>query len=173
MDLDAIRQWALAFIEAHKAWTPLIAGVLAFCESVAFLSFLVPATVILLALGPMIAAADVSFWPVVLCAAIGAALGDWLSYEFGHYFKGDAKRMWPMRRYPAAVARAEAFCRRWGAGAVALGRFFGPIRAVIPLVAGVFGVRRVPFQVANIASALAWAFILIAPGAGLMTWWRG
>jgi membrane protein DedA with SNARE-associated domain len=56
---------------------------------------------------------------------------------------------------------------------VALGRFFGPIRAVIPLVAGVFGVRRLPFQVANIASGLAWAFILIAPGAGLMTWWRG
>lgn len=173
MDLDAIRQWTLAFIEAHRAWTPLIAGVLAFCESVAFLSFLVPATVILLALGPMIAAADVPFWPVVLCAAVGAALGDWLSYEFGHYFKDDAKRMWPMRRYPAAVARAEAFCRRWGAGAVALGRFFGPIRAVIPLVAGVFGVGRLPFQVANVASALVWAFILIAPGAGLMTWWRG
>jgi membrane protein DedA with SNARE-associated domain len=55
MDFDAIRQWALAFIEAHKAWMPLIAGLLAFCESVAFLSFLVPATVILLALGPMIA----------------------------------------------------------------------------------------------------------------------
>lgn len=117
MDLDAIRQWALAFIKAHKAWTPLIVGVLAFCEFVAVVSFLVSATVILLALGPMIAAADVAFWPVVLCAAIGAALGNWLSYGFGHYFKDDAKRMWPMRRYPAAVARAEAFCGRWGAGA--------------------------------------------------------
>lgn len=42
MDLDAIRQRALAFIEAHKAWSLSIAGVLAYCESVAFLSFLCP-----------------------------------------------------------------------------------------------------------------------------------
>ena len=173
MDFDAIRQWALAFVEAHKAWTPLIAGVLAFCESVAFLSFLVPATVILLALGPIISAANIPLWSVILCAAVGAALGDWISYEFGRYFKDDAKGMWPMRRYPGAVARAEAFCARWGAGAVALGRFFGPIRAVIPLVAGVFGVRRIPFQAANLISALAWSFLLLAPGAGLMSWYRG
>lgn len=172
MDLDALRNATLAFVETHKAWTPLITGIIAFCESVAFLSLLVPATVILLGIGALIGAADIPFWPVVIAAAIGATLGDWLSYEFGHYFKDDAKRLWPMRRYPEMVARGEDFCRRWGASGVAVGRFFGPARAVVPLIAGIFGVPRIPFQTANVLSAVAWAFIMLAPGAGILAYFR-
>ncbi|MET0259155.1 MAG: DedA family protein [Methylobacterium sp.] len=173
MDFDALRQSTLAFVEVHKAWTPLIAGVLAFGESVAFLSLLVPATVILVGIGALIGASDIAFWPVVIAAAIGAALGDWLSYEFGRYYKDGAKNFWPMSRYPEPTRRAEDFLRRWGAGAVAIGRFFGPVRAVIPLIAGIFGVNRIPFQVANVLSAAVWAFVLLAPGAGLIGWFQG
>lgn len=44
MDIEALRTTTLAFVEAHKAWTPFIAGGLAFCESIAVLSLFVPAT---------------------------------------------------------------------------------------------------------------------------------
>ncbi|WP_375453965.1 DedA family protein [uncultured Methylobacterium sp.] len=172
MDLEALRVSALGFVEAHKAWTPVIAGVLAFCESLAFLSLLVPATVILIGIGAMIGATGTPFWPVVAAAALGAAAGDWLSYEFGRHYGEGAKRLWPMRRYPEMVARSEGFLGRWGAAAVAGGRFFGPARAVVPLIAGVFGVARLPFQAANVLSAIAWAFVLLAPGAGLLAWFQ-
>ncbi|MCJ2106910.1 DedA family protein [Methylobacterium sp. E-041] len=173
MDFESLRVSALAFGEAHRAWTPLIVGALAFCESIAFLSLLVPATVILIGIGAMIGATDIAFWPVVAAAAVGAALGDWLSYEFGRSYGEGAKRLWPMRRYPEMVAKGEVFLKRWGAAAVALGRFFGPARAVVPLIAGMFGVARLPFQVANVLSALVWAFVLLAPGAGLLAWFQG
>lgn len=173
MDLESLRVSALAFVEAHRVWTPLIVGALAFCESIVFLSLLVPATVILIGIGAMIGATDTPFWPVVAGGAVGAALGDWLSYEFGRYYGEGARRLWPMRRYPEMVAKGEVFLKRWGAAAVALGRFFGPARAVIPLIAGMFGVARLPFQVANILSAIVWAFVLLAPGAGLLTWLEG
>ena len=68
------------------------------------------------------------------------------------------------------MARGEAVCRRWGAWGIFAGRFFGPARAVVPLVAGIFRLPRLPFQLANVASALVWAFVLLAPGAGLLTW---
>lgn len=173
MDFQAISQSVLAFVETNKAWAPLIVGALAFGESVAVLSLLVPATVILVGIGALIGASGIPFWPVVIAAAVGASLGDWVSYEVGRYFKEDAKGWWPMNRYPEQTLRAEDFLRRWGAGAVAIGRFFGPIRAVIPLIAGTFGVNRIPFQVANVLSAIVWAFVLLAPGAGLMTWFQG
>lgn len=172
MDLEALRVSALGFVEAHKAWTPAIAGALAFCESLAFLSLLVPATVILIGIGAMIGATDAPFWPVLTAAALGAAAGDWLSYEFGRHYGAGARRLWPMRRYPEMVARGEGFLHRWGAAAVALGRFFGPARAVVPLIAGMFGLARVPFQAANVLSAVVWAFVLLAPGAGLLAWLR-
>ncbi|GJE28244.1 DedA family protein [Methylobacterium organophilum] len=173
MDIDALRQSTLAFVEAHRAWAPLVTGLLAFCESVAFLSLLVPATVILVGIGALIGGSDLPFWPIVIGAAVGAGLGDWISYEVGHYFKDGVKRLWPMSRHPEMTEKAEGFLRRWGAGAVAIGRFFGPARAVVPLVAGSFGVTRIPFQIANWGSAFVWAFVLLAPGAGLLGWFRG
>lgn len=173
MDFEALRTATLAFVEAHQGWTPLIVGVLAFCESLAVLSLFVPATVMLLGIGALMGSVGIPFVPVMLAGAAGAALGDWISYEFGHYYKEGAKGMWPLSRYPAMVTRGEEFCRRWGAGGVAIGRFFGPARAVVPLVAGIFGVGRLPFQVANVLSALVWAFAMLAPGAGLLAYFKG
>src|SRR4051812_42296875 len=66
---------------AHQAWAPVIVAVLAFCESLAFLSLLAPATVMLVGIGSLIGATGLDFWPVWLGAAVGASLGDWVSYE--------------------------------------------------------------------------------------------
>ncbi len=173
MDLEALRTTALGFVETHKTWAPLITGVIAFCESVAFLSLLVPATVILVGIGAMIGATDIPFWPVMIAAGIGAGLGDWVSYEAGRYWGPGARRHWPMRNYPEMMDRGEVFLGRWGAAAVAVGRFIGPARAVVPLLAGIFKVRRLPFQVANWLSAFAWAAALLLPGAGLLGWLQG
>ncbi|MFJ7436496.1 DedA family protein [Methylorubrum thiocyanatum] len=170
MDFDAARQSVLTFIETYKAWAPVVTGVIAFCESLAVLSLLVPATAILLGVGALIGSSDLPFWPMVIGAGIGAGLGDWVSYEVGFYYKDGIKRLWPMSRHPEMTAKAEGFLRRWGAGAILIGRFIGPARAVVPLVAGSFGLRRIPFQLANWSSAFVWAFVLLAPGAGLLTW---
>ena len=170
MDIEALRTSTLAFVEAHKVWTPLIAGGLAFCESIAILSLFVPATVILIGIGAMVGGADIPLWPVVIAAALGAALGDWLSYEAGRWLGPGVKTKWPLRRYPELMIKAETFIGRWGIAAVALGRFFGPARALVPLLAGTLGLARLPFQLANFASALVWAFVLLAPGAGLLNW---
>lgn len=172
MDFETLRTTTTEFVRAHQDWAPLIVGVLAFCESLAVLSLLVPATVMLVAIGALIGATGMPFWPSVVGGAIGAALGDWLSYEVGRHFEGRAKTLWPLSRYPAMMAHGEAFCARWGPWGIALGRFFGPARAVVPLVAGVFRMPRLPFQAANIASAAVWAFALLAPGAGLLAWLR-
>ena len=48
---------------------------------------------------------------------------------------------------------------------VAIGHFFGPIRAVIALVAGIVKMPFWPFQIANFAASFAWGFGLIY-GAG-------
>ena len=172
MDFETIKQSVVGFIEAHRAWAPLVTGVIAFCESLAVLSLLVPATFILLAIGALIGSSDLPLWPMVIGAGIGAGLGDWVSYEVGRYFKEDVKRIWPMSRHPEMTVKAEGFIRRWGSGAVAIGRFIGPARAVVPLVAGSFGVNRLPFQIANWLSAFVWAFVMLAPGAGLFAWFK-
>jgi len=153
-----------AFVKEHQVWAPLIAGGLAFGESFAILSLIIPATSILVAIGALIGASDIPFIPIWLGASIGAALGDWISYWIGLKLEGAAHKVWPLSRYPQMVERGEEFFKRWGIWSIFIGRFFGPVRAVIPLIAGTFEMPWLQFQIANWTSAFVWAFALLAPG---------
>ena len=47
---------------------------------------------------------------------------------------------------------------------VYIGRFFGPLRAFVPLTVGILGMRQRTFQVANVLSAIVWVTAMLAPG---------
>lgn len=93
-----------------------------------------------------------------------AILGDWISYWVGHRIGPSVYHRWPMNRHRPMVARTRLFFRKYGLVAVFLGRFLGPIRATIPLVAGVMAMARRPFQIANVASAVLWVPLMFLPG---------
>jgi membrane protein DedA with SNARE-associated domain len=173
MSFETITHGVVDFVRTNQGWAPFIVGLLAFGESLAVLSLLFPATVMLLAIGGMIGGMGLEFWPIWLAAVLGASLGDWLSYEVSRHFGEPIQHMWPLNRAPATMAKAERFIQRHGVWGVFLGRFFGPLRAVVPLVAGIFHMPRFPFQLANIGSALLWSTLLLAPGAGIVGWLRG
>ena len=44
----------------------------------------------------------------------------------------------------------------------------GPFRATVPLVAGMSELEFWPFMIANAASAVIWAYVLLAPGAAIL-----
>ncbi|WP_205769513.1 DedA family protein [Microvirga sp. KLBC 81] len=167
MNLETITIAAVEFIRAHQAYAPLIVGLMTFGESFAFVSLILPMITILVAVGFALAAADVPFWQVWLGAAAGAFVSAWISYELGFKVKKRAYGVWPLSRNPDMIERGELFFQRFGPWAMFLGRFFGPTRAILPLIAGIFMMPRVLFQAANMASASVWAFALLAPGAGL------
>jgi membrane protein DedA with SNARE-associated domain len=157
-------QHMLEFVKAHQAWAPVIVFLLAFGESLAVIGLFVPATFALVGIGALVGTANIEFWPIWLGAAVGAGLGDWISYWVGFKLENTAKHVWPLSRYPDLYERGERFFRRWGVWSVFLGRFFGPVRAIVPLIAGVFEMPSVLFQAANWSSAMVWAFVLLAPG---------
>jgi len=161
-------QWLLDFAKAHPESAFAVAFIVSFGESFAGLSFLVPGTTILIALGALLRALDAEFWgfvPVWLAAAVGAILGDWISYWIGHRFKEQVLSAWPISRYREQMKSALSFFRRWGMWAIFLGRFLGPFRATVPLVAGISQMRFWPFQIANVTSAFVWSASLLFLGA--------
>ena len=152
------------FVRDHQAWAAPIVLALAFGESLAFISLLIPAWGALVAIGALIGATGISFWPVWIAGGIGAALGDWLSYWFGRKFEHTVQHMWPLSRHPELIPRGEAFVKKWGVPSIFIGRFFGPLRASVPLAAGIFEMPYWRFQVANFVSALVWAAALLLFG---------
>ncbi|WP_409562631.1 DedA family protein [Hyphomicrobium sp. MC8b] len=160
--VDAI----VTFVRANENWAVPVAFAVAFLESFCFLSILWPGTAILVGISALLAKSGVELsvlWPAIVAAAVGGSFGYALSYWIGLYFKDGIREMWPFNRNPAMVESGQAFFDKWGALSVFFGHFFGPIRAVIPVVAGMYALPQWQFQLANIVSAFIWAAGIIAP----------
>src|SRR5262249_52705308 len=61
-------------VRAYRAWAAPIIGALGFGESLAFISLLIPAWAMLVGLGTLIGPSGISFWPIWVAGAVGAAL---------------------------------------------------------------------------------------------------
>src|SRR5579862_8245718 len=167
MELQSIVEQVTDFVRLHAVWAPPIVFALAFGESLAFISLLIPAWGALVAIGALIGPSGINFWQVWLAGAFGAALGDWLSYWVGLKLEYRVAQMWPLSRHPELIPRGEAFMKKWGVPGIFIGRFFGPLRAVVPLIAGIFEMPFWRFQLANVSSALVWAAVLLTLGDGI------
>jgi membrane protein DedA with SNARE-associated domain len=162
--MDDIVQPMLAFIAAHAHWAAVVMFVTAFGESFAFLSLLFPGTTLLIAAGTLMADGTLPYAPVLIGAVAGATLGDSVSYWIGRRFGGGIARLWPFSRNPEMLPAGIRFFERHGGKSVFIGRFFGPMRAVVPLAAGLMRMPRGWFWLTNVASALIWAPMLLFVG---------
>jgi membrane protein DedA with SNARE-associated domain len=164
MNLEHYGQVIIDFVKANEVWAAPIVFGLAFAESLAFISLLVPAWAALVGIGLLLASSNISFWPIWVAASCGAALGDWLSYWIGLKLEKSVYHMWPLSRHPDLIPKGEAFIKKWGAVGIFIGRFSGPLRASVPLVAGIFAMPQWRFQLANWSSAFLWAAVLLLLG---------
>jgi membrane protein DedA with SNARE-associated domain len=162
--LEAYGQQIIDFVREHKAWAAPVVFALAFGESLAFISLLIPAWAALVGIGVLIGSSGLNFWPIWVAGAIGAALGDWLSYWVGGKLGPPVAHVWPLSRHPDLIPKGERFVTKWGVLAIFIGRFFGPLRASVPLVAGIFRMPYWRFQFANFTSAFVWAGVLLTLG---------
>ena len=155
----------IAFIKANPGWSMSVIAITAFGESFAFLSLLFPGTAILIAAGGLAVVGAIPFFSSAVAGIAGAVLGDSISFWLGQKFGPLLPGIWPFRNNPAMLQRGTDFFRRYGGASVFIGRFFGPLRAVIPIAAGMMRMPTALFYVANIASAIVWAPALLLSGA--------
>jgi membrane protein DedA with SNARE-associated domain len=162
--MEHLVQPTLDFITAHSTWAVAIMFIMAFGESFAFISLLFPGTSLLVAAGTLMAAGSLPYFPVMIGAVTGAVLGDTVSFWIGHRFGPGIGRVWPFTRSPHLLPSGIRFFARHGGKSVFIGRFLGPMRAVVPLAAGVMRMHRGRFWFANVTSALVWAPMLLFAG---------
>src|SRR5712692_125724 len=162
--MEDLAEPLLDFIKAHENWAIAMMFITAYGESFAFLSLLFPGTTLLIAAGTLMKSGTLPYLPVVIGSVVGAVLGDSVSYWIGRRFGGGIARLWPFSRNPELLPNGIRFFARHGGKSVFIGRFFGPIRAVIPLAAGIMLMARGRFWFANVASALVWAPMLLFAG---------
>lgn len=160
MDPAVLQQWLLA----NPGWILGAIALVSFFESFALVGILIPGVAVLGAIGFAAGATGVPLWACLGAAFAGAVAGDGGSYLLGRIFHADIKRAWPFSRYPHWIADGERFFARHGVWGVAMGRFVGPIRPIVPLVAGILSMPARLFFLINVVSAAGWAPLYLLPG---------
>jgi len=147
---------------------PLVAGLFifttAFLESLLVVGVIVPGAILMIIFGALIALDILNGWTTLAYAITGAIAGDGLSFWIGRRYRDQLRCMWPLSRYPMLLDKGEAFFTRHGGKSILFGRFVGPVRAVIPTIAGMMDMPTGRFLLINILSALAWAPLYLLPG---------
>ena len=105
---------ATAWISAHPHAAGALIFLIAFCDALVVLGIVVPALPLLFAVGVLVGLGHVSGPYALAAAALGALLGDGLSYWIGRRWGPSMRGHWPFRRYPQLLHRGEALFRRHG-----------------------------------------------------------
>ncbi len=165
MDIQALQNSALfEFLLANPNWVVWSILLIAFAESFAIAGVVVPG-VLLLTVAAFVAGSGTLDMASTLAAAfVGAVLGDGSSFFLGKYCGQRVLGSQAIKKQQRWIVRGELFFERYGAMGIVFGRFIGPIRPIMPLVAGMLKMPTGLFLAVNIASALAWAPVYILPG---------
>ncbi|SAK89575.1 DedA family protein [Caballeronia fortuita] len=154
----------LHVMSSHPEWALAVVLLASFLESVAFIGTFIPGSTAMFIAGALVGAGALNLGWVFFCAIAGAIAGDAASFWFGQRYADRIALMWPFRTHPGALAAGKKYFEAHGAKSVVLARFVAPMRAVVPVVAGVTGMTPTRFLAVNILSALVWAPTHILPG---------
>lgn len=138
--------------------------IIAAIESVAVLGLILPGTVMMALVASRAGQLNMNVYVMLLCGAAGATLGDSISYWIGKTQCQRIPRIWPFSRHPSWLARGRMFFDKHGSRSILIGRFVGPVRPLIPMIAGMMRMPQSRFVVVNVISAIGWAPLYMLPG---------
>lgn len=149
---------------ADNQWAWALVFAIAFAESLIIVGFFVPGWLLLVAAGTLVGSGQLPFWPIVLSAYAGAVLGEGLGFWLGHRHSARVRDSKFLASHQPLLQRAERLFLRWGVWSLVVGRFIGPVRAVLPFVAGVLNFPLRLYWPTNLLTGLLWAPAYLLPG---------
>ncbi|MFM0075672.1 LssY C-terminal domain-containing protein [Paraburkholderia sediminicola] len=154
----------LHLLAGHPAWMLTVVFLAAFLEAIAVIGTFIPGSTAMFLAGALAGTGSLSLGWVFLWAIGGAIAGDGMSFWIGGRYKDRIVQFWPFRTHPLILDAGHRFFQKHGAKGVVFARFVGPLRAIVPVVAGMLGMTPLRFYGMNVLSALLWAPAHILPG---------
>ncbi|RUQ97973.1 hypothetical protein ELY11_05840 [Legionella septentrionalis] len=158
--LQPLHTW----LYTHPHWALMFTFLISFSESLAIIGSIIPGSVTMTAIGILAGSGVMRIDLTLLAATLGAIAGDGVSYALGYKFRHSLPNIWPFYRYPHWLNYGREYFAKHGGKSVLIGRFIGPLRSIIPVIAGMMHMNAWHFLIANIISAIGWAILYVMPG---------
>ncbi|CAD5107640.1 bifunctional DedA family/phosphatase PAP2 family protein [Zestomonas carbonaria] len=158
--LDGLTGW----LAAQPQWLGLVLFLVACIECLAIAGIIVPGTVLLFAIGVLAGSGALELWETLLLAYLGGLLGDAISYALGRRFHQNIRRLPGLRQHPEWLSGAELYFHRYGVISLLVGRFIGPLRPMLPMVAGMLDMPLGRFIGVSLIAAAGWSVAYLLPG---------
>lgn len=158
--LDSLTGW----LSANPQWLGLAIFLIACIECLAIAGIIVPGTVLLFAVAVLAGSGTFGLGETLLLGFLGGLLGDALSYAIGKYFHQGIRRLPLLRHHPEWIGSAESYFQRYGIASLLVGRFIGPLRPMLPMVAGMFDMPLPRFIAVSLVAAAGWSVAYLLPG---------
>ena len=139
---------------------------IAFLEALVGIGLIMPGSVLTVFSGWLAFHGKAPITAIMAAAALGALLGDLLSYWLGARFGGHLWRWKLLVKRQNLLRLTELFFFENGGKGVFFGRFLGPIRGLVPFVAGASKMRPLTFSGYAIVSGVLWG--ICYPGLGYL-----
>ncbi|HHD92598.1 MAG TPA: DedA family protein [Candidatus Portnoybacteria bacterium] len=157
-------QSLLSIIKSFPLISYSVVFLVALLETVIGIGWILPGSTIILLMGALAANGYFDIGDLLLAAICGAILGDNINYFIGRKYgtKVFQQGFWFVK--PKHFQQGEKFFKKHGRKSVFIGRFVPSLKEIIPLIAGVFKMRRLPFMVWNALGAVGWSIAWILSG---------
>ena len=152
------------WLSLNPEWIAITLALTAFVESLALVGVIIPGVAMLYAIAAVAGALGAPLSLCLVAMMAGAICGDLFSFLLGRHAHQPLLQRWPFRQHPQWIERGETFFHRRGNFSVVIGRFIGPLRPVVPFVAGMLQMPPRRFVLLNLASAPIWAAVYLLPG---------
>ena len=162
--MDSLLQNMLDWITMHPHIFSIAVFVVALMESLVVLGLLIPGAALLFGAGALMATGALPILPILFWTIAGAIVGDTISFLLGHHYHQRLRVIWPFRRYPRLVNRGVDFFVRHGGKSVFMARFIGPLRPIVPAIAGMMNMTTARFLLVDSIASILWAPVYILPG---------
>ena len=152
------------FITQSATYSLVAIALVAFLESLALVGLLLPGTVMMAGLGALIGSGDVNFYQAWAVGIVGCMLGDWISFWLGWRFKKPLHRWSFLKKNKALLDKTEHALHQHSMFTILVGRFVGPTRPLVPMVAGMLDLPALKFLPPNLVGCLLWPPCYFLPG---------
>jgi membrane protein DedA with SNARE-associated domain len=159
-----MEQWLQSLLTHSSELALIVLFVIVLAESTALIGLLIPGTLLMFSMGVLVGNGQVDFWTACAVGFVAALLGDGLSYCLGYRYRSQLHRLPIIRPHRRLLIQARLVLRHHGPVGIFVGRFLGPTRPVLPMVAGMLSMPSRRFWPACTVACLLWTPTYLMPG---------